>query len=71
MHNKYGISLFSIQFHSFQVTMVLLFFQYLLGCKHVYLPWGFLTKLLSTEINRSGEFSFMVTFFLGHLAAQA
>lgn len=25
---------------------------------------GLLTKLLSTEINRSGEFSFMVTFFL-------
>lgn len=67
MHNKYGISLFCIQFHSFWLTRVgffccLFVFCYLLGCKHIYLPWGLLTKLLSTQINRSGEFSFMVTW---------
>lgn len=54
------LAYFCIQFHSFKVIKVL-FFQYLLGCKHVYLPWCLLTKWLSTEINRSGEFSFMVT----------
>lgn len=39
-------------------------FRYLLGCKHVCLPWDLLTKWLSTEINSSGEFSFTVTWNL-------
>lgn len=41
--------------------MTKVFGSILLGCKHVRLPWGLLTKSLPTEMKRSGDLSFMVT----------